>query len=131
MTLSFDPCLLIMSIGKDVFGIIGMQTDNTLILALASFSQLEDLELNKAKLCAKPKEKLMLESPLIFNGGILTRENEGIQLCQKNQADKLQPIDFRNDDYRQSYIEQRAYGVYIAIVYQPEASFDLLVAAQH
>ena len=75
---SFDPCLLITSTSKDIFGIIGMQTNNIFILALASFSQLEDLELDKAKLCAKPKEKLMLKLLLIFNRGILTRENNSI-----------------------------------------------------
>ena len=108
-----------------------MQTDDTLILASAGFSQLEDSELDKAKLRAKPKEKLTEESPLIFNGGVLTKERDAIQLRQKNQADKLQPIDFKNDDYRQSYMEQRARGAYIATVCQPEASFDLSVAAQH
>ena len=73
---SFDLCLLITSISKDIFNIIGIQTDDILILALASFSQLEDVELDKAKLCAKPKEKLILKSPLIFNRGILTK-NKG------------------------------------------------------
>ena len=76
--LSFDPCLLIIFIGKDIFGIIGIQTDNIFILALASFSQLEDVKLDKAKLCAKPKEKLTLESPLIFNRGILTKDKGAI-----------------------------------------------------
>jgi hypothetical protein len=34
-------------------------------------------------------------------------------------------------DSRQSYIKQRARGAYIASICQPEATFDLLVAAQH
>ena len=67
-----------MSISKDIFKIISMQIDNIFILALASFSQLKNLELDKAKLYAKPKEKLILKLLLIFNKGILIKENEDI-----------------------------------------------------
>ena len=48
-----------------------MQTDNTLILVLEEFSVLEDDKLSKAKLLVKPKEALVLETPLIFNGCVL------------------------------------------------------------
>ena len=48
-----------------------MQTDNTLILALEEFSVLKDNKLSKAKLLIKPKEALVLKTPLIFNGCVL------------------------------------------------------------
>ena len=48
-----------------------MQTDNTLILVLEEFSVLEDDKLSKAKLLAKLKEALVLETPLIFNRYVL------------------------------------------------------------
>ena len=48
-----------------------MQTDDTLILASEEFSVLEDDDLSKAKLLAKPKEALAPETPLIFNRYVL------------------------------------------------------------
>ena len=48
-----------------------MQTDNTLILTLEEFSVLKDNKLSKTKLLIKPKEALVLKTPLIFNGYIL------------------------------------------------------------
>ena len=43
-TSTYDPCLLITTT-KDAFGMVGMQTDDTLILASDEFSQKEDSEL--------------------------------------------------------------------------------------
>jgi len=48
-----------------------MQINNTLILALKEFLVLEDNKLNKAKFFIKPKEALVPETPLIFNGCVL------------------------------------------------------------
>jgi hypothetical protein len=48
-----------------------MQTDDTLILGDNNFAQIEDNELKKANLKAKPTEALLYESLLIFNGYIL------------------------------------------------------------
>ena len=68
--LIYDPCFLI-TITKDVFGVIGMQTDDTLILADGLFSAFEEDELKKAKFLVKSKEILTLNILLIFNGYIL------------------------------------------------------------
>jgi hypothetical protein len=43
-TSSYDPCLLITT-KKEAFGVVGMQTDNTLFLASDEFAALEDSEL--------------------------------------------------------------------------------------
>ena len=67
---TYDPCFLITT-KKEVFGLVGMQTDNTLILALEEFLVLEDNKLSKAKFLTKPKKALVLETPLIFNRCIL------------------------------------------------------------
>ncbi|KAF2178927.1 hypothetical protein K469DRAFT_731374 [Zopfia rhizophila CBS 207.26] len=104
ITLSYDPCLLI-TIKKGVFRVVGMLTDDTLFLASKKFTTLKDSKLQKAYLTAKPRDKLSTESNLIFNR------------CVKDQGKKLQL--------------QRARGAYIALIYQPEASFNLSVAAQH
>ena len=72
MTMStYNPCLLITTL-KEIFGVMGMQTDDTIILANEKFLALKEDELQKAKLIAKPKEKLTPKKPLIFNGCVLT-----------------------------------------------------------
>ena len=129
-TSSYDPCLLITT-SKDAFGVVGMQTDDTLILGDDNFAKLEQDKLEKAKLSAKPVDTLSYETPLIFNGGILRTEGDDIILVQKGQGKKLQLVDTRSDTRTEEYREQRARGAYLATTCQPEASFDLSVAAQH
>jgi hypothetical protein len=59
-------------------------------------------------------------------------DNGTMTLQQKEQGKKIQLINNTNTtDFRQSYVEQRARGAYIASICQPEATFDLSVAAQH
>src|SRR5947209_2483927 len=131
VTSSYDPCLLI-GTRKEAFGVVGMQTDDTLFLASREFAALEDSELQKAQLTAKPRDELSVESSLIFNGCIVTMEPSGtIHLTQKDQGKKIQPVNEKGDNPHQEYLEQRARGAYIASICQPEASFDLSVAAQH
>ena len=64
-TLTYDPCLLITKNG--LFGIVGIQTNDTLILGSKEFIAQEDSELQKAKLLAKPIERLKAKTPLLFN----------------------------------------------------------------
>ena len=49
-----------------------MQIDDTLILASPAFAKLEDSELQKAKLTAKPRDMLSPKSKLIFNSYVLS-----------------------------------------------------------
>jgi hypothetical protein len=53
-----------------------------------------------------------------------------ICLQQKGQGEKITMIDPKSHDFAQKYLEQRARGAYLASICQPEASFDLSVAAQ-
>jgi hypothetical protein len=53
-----------------------------------------------------------------------------LSLRQKGQGGKIKLVDIRSPDRAQQYTEQRARGAYIASTCQPEASFDLSVAAQ-
>ena len=41
-TSTFDPCLLITTTGNQNFGVIGIQTDDTLGLSISQFSEIED-----------------------------------------------------------------------------------------
>ena len=77
VTSTYDPCLLITTI-KEVFGVVGMQTDDTLILGSEKFDTIEDKELIKAKFSAKLKELLSSETLLIFNSCILIQKKEDI-----------------------------------------------------
>ena len=128
-TSTYDPCLLITT-RADNFGIVGMQTDDTLTLCNDKFSIVEENELMKARFAAKPKQKLDPNSQMIFNGCTLTREGDAVILRQKEQAKKIKLIT-DSPDSKRMYVEQRARGAYIASICQPEATFDLSIAAQH
>jgi hypothetical protein len=132
-TSTYDPCLLITNnSSEDSFGIVGMQTDDTLILSTPAFSALEQEKLEQAAFRSKPKTTLLPETALEFNGCTLSiTDAHELVLTQKNQGSKLKVIDVKNTDMRQHYIEQRARGAYIASICQPEAAYDLSTAAQH
>jgi hypothetical protein len=139
-TSTYDPCLLVTTT-REAFGIVGMQTDDTIILGNEQFSAREEQELAQAKYTAKPKEKLTPTTPLLFNGCVLSLRGTQMILCQKDQGKKLRKVDTKSptsagshdleQQQRQQYIEQRARGAYIASICQPEAAYDLSVAAQH
>ena len=73
---TYNPYFLITT--KEAFGLIGIQTNNTLILVLEEFLVLEDNKLSKAKFLIKPKEALALETLLIFNRYILTQYKDTV-----------------------------------------------------
>jgi len=60
-----------------------MQTNNIIILGDNQFLALKEDKLVKANLMAKPKEKLSLIIPLLFNGCILSLNKDSIALRQK------------------------------------------------
>lgn len=101
VTSTYDPCLLI-STAKGAFGVVGMQTDDTLILGSDEFAALEEKELAEAKFSAKPKDTLSLENPLIFNGCVLTQKkgDVAVELRQKEQGKRLKPIDYKSTDFK-------------------------------
>ncbi|KAM4055171.1 hypothetical protein HRG_005976 [Hirsutella rhossiliensis] len=77
--------------GPDNFGIVGMQTDDTLMLGTQRFSALEEAELVKAQFRAKPKTTMTPGTSIDFNA-------------------KIEPIDIKAYDRAQQYVEQRARG---------------------
>jgi len=129
---TFDPCLLISSPNNSNFGVIGMQTDDTIGLTDGEFSAREEKELEKATFTAKPKQLLTTDNFITFNGGVLSIAANGeLTLRQKGQGKKLQLVDEKSPTAQQDYVQQRARGAYIASICQPEACFDYSVAAQH
>ena len=127
---TYDPCLLITNGAKEEFGMVAMQTDDTLILGTRSFTAKEEKEIQIAKFRTKPTKFLSPDVSLEFNGCILLLEGPNLYLKQKGQGSKIQLIDLNDNDRAQRYLEQRARGAYIASICQPEAAFDLSVAAQ-
>jgi hypothetical protein len=69
-TSTYDPCLLI-TIIENGFSIVGMQTDDIIILVNEPFLTLEENELLNVKFITKSKEKLTPDSLLIFNRCVL------------------------------------------------------------
>src|SRR5271167_1264851 len=139
---TYDPCLLHTS--TNGFGLVGLQTDDTLFLADPEFARNEETELQKAKFLAKDREQLTTQHPIKFNGGqINLQKDNSIRLTQECQAQNLRLISTQDIDLTSSrgetrksvspkdqYVAQRARGAYIATVCQPEAAFDLSFAAQ-
>jgi len=81
-TFIFNLYFLITTI-ETLFGIVGMQTNNIIILEDDQFSTLKEDKLVKANLIAKPKEKLDLITLLLFNGCTLSLNKDSITLRQK------------------------------------------------
>lgn len=136
---TYDPCLLY---NTQPFGIVGLQTDDTLILADPKFADDEEKELHKAKFLSKEREKLTADAPLKFNGAVIRLAFDGLTLTQERQCANVNIISTtrakstgsrgseKDLTPKEQYIAQRARGAYIASVCQPEASFDLSFAAQ-
>ena len=78
-TFIFNPYFLITTIGT-LFGIIGMQTDDIIILEDNQFLVLKENKLVKVNLIAKLKEKLNLIILLLFNRYILSLNKDFIIL---------------------------------------------------
>ena len=139
---TYDPCLLYAN--DTGFGVVGLQIDDTFILADDIFAATEKCQLIEAKLLAKKREKLTKTTPIKFNGGYIEQKPDlSISLTQERQCKglhlvTLSPIDLTSSrgqvrksvTSKDQYIAQRARGAFIASVCQPEAAFDLSFAAQ-
>ena len=66
------------------FGIVGLQTNDTLFLANSEFAETEQSILQKAQFLAKERETLSAERPLKFNSGLIQLKSNGaITLTQE------------------------------------------------
>jgi hypothetical protein len=73
ITSIYNPCLLVTTI-KDMFEMIEMQTDDTLIVEIENFSALKKDKLQKIKFITKLKKQLSLKNSFIFNSCILNQQ---------------------------------------------------------
>ncbi|RAL58471.1 hypothetical protein DID88_005175 [Monilinia fructigena] len=144
MQSTYDPCLLYTDKEDKAFGVVGLQTDDTLIVCNERFAEREEKQLKAAKFMAKDREVLTPDTPLKFNGGVITQHSDGtVSLTQEKQCENLRLVKTVLSDMpgtrgkvrkaataKDQYVAQRARGAYVATMSQPEASFDLSFAAQ-
>jgi hypothetical protein len=147
---TYDPCLLYTvnagnSNNNTGFGVVGLQTDDTLFLGDEVFAIKEAEEIENAGLKSKERVQLNESQPLKFNGGNITINNgpnRSILLTQERQCQCITLVEQTVKDlkssrgtvrkdvaFRDQYVAQRARGVYVATVSQPEAAFDLSFTA--
>ena len=80
----------------NAFGLVGMQTNDTLILRDSKFKALKHKELAKANIIIKLIKQLSLNILLIFNKCVLRQEGESILLVQKGQGKKIELVDAKS-----------------------------------
>ena len=88
---TYDPCLMYTH-QDDRFGIVGLQTDDTLIVADDVFAIAEEEQLQQAKFLSKPREELSYDKPLKFNGGMISQVDDSIILTQPKYGDTLRLV---------------------------------------
>ena len=85
---TYDPCLLHTS--TNGFGLVGLQTDDTLFLADPEFAQAEEHKLQQANFLAKDREQLTINYLIKFNSGQITlQKDNSISLTQERQTQNL------------------------------------------
>ncbi len=140
---TYDSCLLFINQNdpsSNVFELIEMQTDDTLMLRDDRFAELEESELKKAKLMFKKREMLITFISIKFNDEMIIIDSlDTLLLNQLSQFDQIRLINISisvdlissRDQIRKmmtskdQYVTQRARRAYIAIMTQSEVSFDL------
>jgi hypothetical protein len=75
LTSAYDLCLLY---NNNV--VVALQTDDTLFLGTSDYVKTEKAELHKANYLAKLIEELSANKNLVFNGGMISRDNKAIWL---------------------------------------------------
>jgi hypothetical protein len=78
---TYNPCLLY---SNRPFGIVGLQTNDTLFLGDDDFAEVEHLKLLEAKFLAKEHEHLTTDHDLKFNRGIIHTDSTSITLTQEH-----------------------------------------------
>ena len=74
-TSTYDPCLLITQPTASGFGIVGMQTDDTLSLSDKVFADKESKEL---RFSAKEKQFLTANNPIDFNRCVVSLTTDSV-----------------------------------------------------
>src|SRR5438045_391132 len=92
---TYDPCLLF---SNKPFGVVGLQTDDTLFVGDSDFAIQEQVQLQKAQFLAKEREQLSSTKDLKFNGGIIHQDGDTLTLTQERQCNNLKLISNKATD---------------------------------
>lgn len=139
--LTYNFCLLYKS---RPLSIIGLQTENTLILADNTFADAEKNAIKSAKIMTKQHGYLMSTKLIKFNGTkIELASNKNLTLKQKTHIGDISLVKKLDTSTisskgvictkllpKDQYMAQQARKAYFASTYQPEGSFDLLYTIQ-
>ena len=133
---------LLFTTGQDL-GVIGLQTNDILLLADRNVAKKKEEKLCKTEFLTKEREELTKNNPIKFNGKSIMMKGNSLALTQEQHCQNLKTVSSEAENLtssrgitrkmvspKEQYIAQRARGVYIAIVCQPEATIDLSLAAQ-
>lgn len=143
----YDSCLLyrLRAEKNESFEVVGMQIDDTLILANETFAKHEEEAIIVADIKSKSRDQLATGHPIKFNDTIIELDDHGnINLRQEVRKTKeISLVTNKNGTStsirgiirphlspKEQYVAQRARGAYIASICQSEAAFDLSHAAQ-
>ena len=149
---TYDSCLLY---SHQSFGIVGMQTDDTLLLATDDFVNKEEKTVKSAKILIKNRSCFISINSIKFNGmkiqlhfsikdsnffsinnfyiTLFQETHIGkIVLIQKNEISSInnRGVVKKNLTTKNQYVAQRARGAYFASICQLEVFFDLFYAVQ-
>jgi hypothetical protein len=151
---TYDSCLLFINqssgnlINQSDFGLIEMQTNDTLMLRDDHFAELEESELKKAKLTFKKREMLIVFISIKFDDEminlIINKNDYILSLIQLSQFDQIRLINMTIsvdliDSRKQirkmitskdQYVTQRARRAYIVTMTQSKVAFDLSLTVQ-
>ncbi len=151
MKSTYDLCLLFINQNdpsSNVFELIEMQTDDTLMLRNDRFAELKESKLEKAKLTFKKRKMLTVFTSIKFNDemiNLIINKNDYILfLTQLSQFDQIRLINIsisidlissRNQirkmmTSKDQYVVQRTRDAYIVTMTQSKVSFDLFLTAQ-
>ena len=106
ITSTYNLCLLITNnkgtIKEGSFSVTAIQTDNMYGINIKEFSAIEEHAITEAEILYKLKEGL----PFAFNGARYIDTGEDVFMKQKRQGTKLAPINPKQKDAAQRYLEQ-------------------------
>lgn len=107
------------------FGVIGLQTDDTLLAANQAFLNEKQKAVKEVRFLHKPLKILDENQPLNFNSTTYIIVENSIHITQKRQINciKLTDTSLNTSILKTNYTAQRVRGAYVATISQPEASF--------
>ena len=138
---TYDSCLLYK---PEPLGIVGLQTDDTLMLANDAFAVEEENAIKTANIMTKERTYLTLDTPIKFNGTMirlapskditLSQETRigGVSLIKNYETSTTSSRGIVRERLfpKEQYVTQRARDAYIASICQLEIFFDLFYVAQ-